>query len=746
MIEQFWYTRPAGRGGTPGFQIVAASPGLRDRHSSTVATALRLCRYDPPADPDPGAEPPPSFGWVDADGLRYCFRRVPAGVDEYGRPGNLAAHILVAPRELLPAAELAARFASPWWWRGSAVTTAELPCLSGLASVPRKDPPEPAGLLPPFLDAILGRGPRTLVAVPSAPQVVAGLVAAVERRFAGLMDEFAVSTYEGPDTALWFDIVGAVKPPPGALLVTPGGDARTAAPVARARTLILAPAPRALALASRAAGIGTPEADVRPLAAFIGGYDDLIHGARPGDDVLAALLGRPAVVDATLQEFPAVRAELALALVRGAAEPVAAAVRSGAGAPALEAVGTAIADALTGNETAAPGRWDPVLARLPGLSAVLAAACERALLDRLAGEPALVEAAGPRARLALLHRAAGDGLRPFDSAVRGLLDGLGTDWPTVADDSRFASEWRGQVLAAALGSGRAAPADVAARLVRLPELVPHAVGHLAGAGRLRAVVVAVAPDARARFVFDAARALPPAGRTELIGWYAAEQLTGDARLRFLVAGRSARLLHRADEPIGRAVRAAVAGRLARDLDAGALPRTATEAEDLLAWCADAESAAWLAVLRLDRAAPASVPELRDAVARAGHIGEPGARDVALRCAALYFVARRPAPALFGPAAAVLREDALVAACATVLRATGDEAGARSLLRHLLRRAVDGEAGEDPAVRALAQELSAEVQEKLEREARALGPEALRWWHGHVRPGLFESFRRWLGGD
>jgi hypothetical protein len=91
------------------------SAGLR---SSALAPALRamrrLCRYDPPG----GSVdvPPVSFGWLDVDSHRIAFHRT--AVESDHSRGNFAAHLLLAPRQVLPEAMIARSFASGFWWTG----------------------------------------------------------------------------------------------------------------------------------------------------------------------------------------------------------------------------------------------------------------------------------------------------------------------------------------------------------------------------------------------------------------------------------------------------------------------------------------------------------------------------------------------------------------------------------------------------------------------------------------------------
>src|SRR5215467_10069032 len=91
MIEQLHYTwAEEGRQGLGRYQVTAASPDLADLTSDLATLALRLCRWSGEESSDVA-----SYGWIDARGYRFVFRRVGAGLTRDGRPGNFAAHVLV---------------------------------------------------------------------------------------------------------------------------------------------------------------------------------------------------------------------------------------------------------------------------------------------------------------------------------------------------------------------------------------------------------------------------------------------------------------------------------------------------------------------------------------------------------------------------------------------------------------------------------------------------------------------------
>lgn len=477
-IEQLWYTRlPGSAGRPPGFQIVAASPGLADPRATLTAAAIRLCRYDAPPRLAQSRHPhrqaqsrltqpaaPVSYGWVDAGGVRFCFRRCPAGTDELGRPGNMTAHVLAGPPELLPAAGLMARFGSRWWWDGKVPPGRELEPLDTLEAVPEGGAPADAAdpdRLAAFLDALLTRRPRTLLTLRADPPDVAALVLAAERAVPGLMDAHGVSTYESPRTGGWFDVAGAAAPVPGAVPVAARPQARTPPEVSAAREILLSgDRARVRRTAARAAGLGTPKPNVTALPGLITAYSELDAGAVPSAEFLAGSLASTAIARLTLDEFPDAPRHVARELIRERGpvfDALAKLAAAGLDPDALTAIGTAAGRELA---AAAPGgarNWAPALNRLTEVDAGMAAACRREVIDRAGAAPGVLTGAGPGVRLTLLRQAAADGLSQAHPAVgQFLADSCGT-WPAIADDRGLPARWRAIALAGALSARAAGP-------------------------------------------------------------------------------------------------------------------------------------------------------------------------------------------------------------------------------------------------------------------------------------------------
>jgi hypothetical protein len=147
---------------------------------------------------------PVSFGWIDSGPHRFAFRRAYTGLDPLGRPGNFAAHVLVADKVHLPVAELLGSFRSSRWWEGSEISDTTLETTSLSAFVEDQDQPQDPECAVRVLRAIF-RGEKCLAARPE--ELVAGLavIAAVTPQ---LLEERSVSTFEQGDPASWFTLAG----------------------------------------------------------------------------------------------------------------------------------------------------------------------------------------------------------------------------------------------------------------------------------------------------------------------------------------------------------------------------------------------------------------------------------------------------------------------------------------------------------------------------------------------------------
>lgn len=209
-VEQLRYTwAPRGVEGVNRFQIAGMSAGFRSGEAAgALSLARSLCRYDPPRGND--EERPVSFGWADQGPYRVAFQRLalPAGTD---RTGNFAAHLLVGSPETLPAAEIAAAFGSPLWWRGITaeeraeiadgkrdfeLPVIELEELTATAPVPDRDEEATMALLHRLLR--LPTGER--LAISSEGEALAWTLSSVARLLPEALAGLTASTYEGKPT------------------------------------------------------------------------------------------------------------------------------------------------------------------------------------------------------------------------------------------------------------------------------------------------------------------------------------------------------------------------------------------------------------------------------------------------------------------------------------------------------------------------------------------------------------------
>jgi hypothetical protein len=746
VIEQLWYTRPpASAGRVPGFQIIAASSGLADPRAKLTTMAMRLCRYDLPPRYAP-APAPVSYGWVDAGGTRFCFRRADAGADDLGRPGNLTAHIIAGPPSLLGAADLAARFGSAWWWDGKIPDGKDLPPLESLAEIPAGAPAEPAHLadwLAAFVDALLGRRPRTLLSLRGSPADIAALVLAAERAVPGLMDAHSVSTYESPRSAPWFDIVGAVEPVPGATPVAAQPEARTPPVITAARTIVLSPdRARVTRTAARAAGLGTPEPVVTSLSGLVAAYDELDTGRVPTTEFLAKALATPTIAELTLSEFPEARQHVARELIRERGKvfaALAALAQDGFDAGMLAAVAETAGRQLVAARMAA-WRWEAVLRRLALLGPPVEAACCRLLIDQTRTVPGLLKEAGAAVSLTLLGQASADGLDEAHPAVRDLLGGLGRDWRSVADDYSLPVRWRAIAVAGAVSGAASVGSPELARRLRGDPRIAGPLAELVGDQPLRAAVLAEPAEQQAALMLDIAPGLPRDTGGEMLTWFARRLPEPDSRIAFMAAavrlGLSARLGPRWTE----LARIAIAAQLTQQMESGVVPSPTPEQQDLLR-CAEApDLRAWLQVLAVADRPDAHLTPLKSAIAGTARL-PPAEASAALRCAVTFFAARRPTSEQFRKALAALDcppeagIPLLVTACLLVLQATGDLGPALELGFGLIDLVAADEAASQgrcgivlsAEVRRLSRALPGYCRERLEFHAFKRGKGPLSWW-------------------
>lgn len=227
-LDQLWFTwTQHGTAGRAGYQVVAATPALLDPASRLRTKALELCRYRAPVGVRDPEDAPVSYGWIDDDGMRYVFYKTYQGTDDFGRPGNFAAHILVGPVTSLSADDLLTRFGSRKWWTGAPALNSELRAitLDDVEPAFTGEPEDPE----PLVHALFAANRSRSVAFRRPPSEVVAIFGALAQRAPWLANDISFSSYESPDTAAHFDVVGvgvAGQTPPAALIVTePLGDA-----------------------------------------------------------------------------------------------------------------------------------------------------------------------------------------------------------------------------------------------------------------------------------------------------------------------------------------------------------------------------------------------------------------------------------------------------------------------------------------------------------------------------------------
>ena len=101
---------------------------------------------------------PISFGWIDADGVRFIFRRVATPQGEDGQPAAFGAHVLAVLAELCPADVAIRLWGAENLWRDidDGGDDLVLPDLTAdvLAELGRSPEPDPA-LVRNFLGVVL---------------------------------------------------------------------------------------------------------------------------------------------------------------------------------------------------------------------------------------------------------------------------------------------------------------------------------------------------------------------------------------------------------------------------------------------------------------------------------------------------------------------------------------------------------------------------------------------------------------
>ena len=514
MIEQLHYTwAEEGRQGLGRYQVTAASPGLADLTSDVAMLALRLCRWSGEESGDVA-----SYGWIDARGYRFVFRRVGVGLTRDGRPGNFAAHVLVGSVSEITTRHLLHDQCEPGlWWGGELDKDQELPLLRPQPLCPwvwaaagihadranRADRPDPDD------ETVLGTVAR-LLATGGAGQVsgswravlaAAGCFSRVIPASFSTVSSF--STFERGEPADWFQLVGI-------------GDSKPVAqppPVAKAAAALIASSDPGDARLARSAAEATEQDGKLPWREFValaaafqalvaeGNVDwaDLIPSlAKSGTatEVLQLRRGRGVVVDALLADQAGVRDALAVSaeginghLVRQLGIDIA--ERMGlASLPARRTTSGIGADQLGPG----PATWQTLLR--------IAAPLGRAALDGIA--EVVLRAADPDCsgwppqivQACLRSPALKPGLVP--SLAKAAADQHVITH--VLTDAAIPVKYRADTAVAALKAGTLSPAGLIDQGSVVPGLVNQAVIRLIPGGMSGAVLTALAPADAVRVV------------------------------------------------------------------------------------------------------------------------------------------------------------------------------------------------------------------------------------------------------
>ncbi|NEE02771.1 GAP1-N2 domain-containing protein [Phytoactinopolyspora halotolerans] len=455
-----------------GFRPVAATGELAKPRSWLATQTLRLCRYHAPAALGPGEEPPISYGWWTDGSTRWVFRRGHLGHDPTGRPGNFFAHLVVGHPDELPLADVAERFGSSHWWDGGTVPPPLGPV--ELADIPPAPVPR---IGPEQLEAVLatilhGRGAMCAV-LREPPAITIACMAVLCRRLPGLFDGLQFSTYEAPQHAAGFHVVGmhaADTAPRGAVTEETTHGSGTTGDGCR---ILISDSPEDADLAEILLAAATADGSdgaVERMAAFLPSIQRRDVDSNAIDAVVPHVLTRPAPTE-TLLKYSFGRRSAARFLAAGQQEAWSALQLL---TPATQAVlGTELALENTGH------RLSDMLGRVRSAPPVFQRAFRAAVLT--SGARTRLGRLGLEDRIDLLRTAAD--LHISDHVVDALLGSDRAESLRLVDSRDVPMTWRGRALARLLTAGED-PTPALDRLFRYPALGPVTARALATSGPL----------------------------------------------------------------------------------------------------------------------------------------------------------------------------------------------------------------------------------------------------------------------
>jgi hypothetical protein len=489
VIEQLHYTwSEQGLQGHARYQVTAASPGLADLSGEKATLARRLCRK-----PGGDSKDAVSFGWIDARGHRFVFRRIAAGVTADGRPDRFAAHVLVAPIGLITVPDLLHRQCrTGLWWSGEPEESQSLPCLNPQPLCPWISPEFAARTMASrrcddlaltlahlLTTAGTGQVPGTWQEVLTAAAWYSSVIMASF----GAISSF--STLEQGETSDWFQLVGTGDKAP------PRGQPLTSARAAA--NLILSRKEEEIRLARAAADATEKDSQLpwREFTALAAAFSALVAEgtvdcaellpslSKPGtaDEVLRIRRGRSVVVDALLAN----RDDVAIALDKSA---------HGINRDLLREVGIELAERKLARESSrppGPATWR-VLMRVarplgaPGLDGLAVVALQPPVADGSSWPKEILQAC-------LRSTALKPDMVPALAKAAADRESLAP----ILTDPEIPLAYRADVAVTALNAGTLSPPDFIQQSGARGDLVDPTVTRLARQGKAGDVLTALPP-------------------------------------------------------------------------------------------------------------------------------------------------------------------------------------------------------------------------------------------------------------
>jgi hypothetical protein len=485
VLEQLLYTSSDIELDRGGLQVRAASPGLSDPQDKKTVAATQLCVYTGPKDRD--APTQTSYGWVTLQSTRFVFHRWAGGTDQLGRP-SVCAHILVGPQQALPPLFIATRYRSPFW-RTSDTELGKSATLDLVepGQIPPADLPvlrrsQAVGFITALVTANLHN--RRLAVVTTSSETFAALIAAAAQVLPdGALDSMSVSSYEGPQTAAKYTLVGVANPAhagAGADIFDPAKPGQPAdSPASQlVSTLMSSPATRdPIGMVARADGQFRYNVmlDVTQLGTALQTGDEI-----DPETMLAVLrsgpaahlvLGRPAGRARVAAALVAGQPGTAQALSRAAAEPWYTSVAS--------QLGTTVGEALWARLPRYQ-RADDLVNTVRSLGQPAASAFASYLAQQAANTPAALSQLPARDRLALAGLVA-EHIPELAGPARDALLAAGPGSITqIAQAGNLNLSWRAAALASYLaGPPPAGPGPAVNIMVQDPQLAAEVLRQLA---------------------------------------------------------------------------------------------------------------------------------------------------------------------------------------------------------------------------------------------------------------------------